>query len=259
MNAFYDDALIIRMIILKELRGKYRNNPLGLMLECLKPVIVCTAHYFYFAYAGRNVPDEVYLLFVMGGFSIWFCFITAYGGVSHSGKSGGITGIPGITAMHIYLARTIWSFLLFLLFAYIVAVPAEILGAPIAAPDFSLSVCTYGLAASLGFAFGLVTKSIAEVMPPLSPFLKLFRWALFITSGIYNSLSTMSRLEVGVIWYNPLIHLAEFQRHAFDPGYPLFHAVLWYPCLTLVVLLFFGLASTRALARRGRGMNGYFA
>lgn len=256
---FYDDALIMRMIILRDLRGKYRNNPLGLILEFLKPVILCTAHYFYFAFAGRNVPDDVYLVFVLGGFSTWLCFTTAYSAVEHGVKTGGATRIPGITAMHVGLAKCFWAFLLFLLFTYIVAVPARLLGAPISVPDLPLSVCTFGLTAALGFAFGLVTKALGTVMPPLRPFLKMFRWALFITSGIYNSLSTVSPVEEGIVVYNPLIHLSEYQRHSLDPGYPLFHASLAYPCLVLVILLFFGLSAERALARRGRGMNGYFA
>jgi ABC-type polysaccharide/polyol phosphate export permease len=260
LRGLYDDALIIRMIILKGLRSKYRDNPLGLLLEFLKPVIICTVHYFYFAYAGRDVPDDVYLAFVLGGFSIWFCFITAYSGTLEGRRSaGGVTNIPGVTLMHVCLAKSIWSCLLFFMFAYLVAVPAAILGTPISPPAFLLSFCCYGLAACLGFAFGLVTKAIAVVIPPLSPFLKLFRWALFISSGIYGSLSTVSHIEAGIVIYNPLIHLAEYERHALDPGYPVFHASLAYPCFILVVLLFFGLASNRALARRGRGMNGYFA
>jgi len=258
LRGLYDDALIIRMIILKGLRSKYRDNPLGLLLEFLKPVILCTAHYFYFAYVGRNVPNSVYLVFVLGGFSIWLTFITAYSGTLESGRSaGGVTNIPGITRMHVCLAKTVWSFLLFFLFAYLVAVPAAMLGAPISAPAFLLALYCYGMAAALGFAFGLVTRAIAVVMPPLSPFLKMFRWALFITSGIYNSLSTVSHIEAGVVTYNPIIHLAEYQRHAFDPGYPVFYPRLWYPELVLVGLLFFGLTAERSLTRRGRGMNNF--
>jgi capsular polysaccharide transport system permease protein len=132
-----------------------------------------------------------------------------------------------------------------------------LLGAPIEPPDLATTVQIYGLAALLGFSFALVTNAIADVLPALAPFLKLFRWALFITSGIYNSLSTMSKLEAGFVWYNPLIHLAEYQRNAFDPGYPVFYPRLWYPELVLVGLLFFGLTAERALTRRGRGMNNF--
>jgi ABC-type polysaccharide/polyol phosphate export permease len=67
----------------------------------------------------------------------------------------------------------------------------------------------------------------------------------------------MPRIEATYVWYNPLIHLAEYQRHAFDTGYPVFYARLWYPTLVLLGLLFFGLAADRALARRGRGMNAF--
>ncbi len=255
----FDDVLIIRTLILRNLRNKYRHNPLGLMLEFLQPVVVCTVHYWYFSLAGRNVPNNVYLVFVIGGFTIWFCFVAAYmGTLQRSGGTSGVTKIPGVTEMHVCLARTIWAFLLFFVFAYLVSYPAEWLGAPIMPPNLPLTAATYGLAAALGFAFGLVTNAIEDILPALGPFLKLFRWALFITSGIYDSLSTIGRTFLPVVWYNPLIHLAEYERHAFDPGYPVFFADLWYPVYVLAGLLFFGLAANRALARRGRGLNAIY-
>lgn len=260
LRELHDDMLIIRTLILRSLRGKYRNNPLGVMLEILKPVVLCGAHYFYFAYAGRDVPNKVYLLFVLGGFGTWFCFIAAYSGtIEAAGKGGGATHIAGVTAMHVCLAKCVWAFLLFVAFTYLVAEGGHILGAPIDAPNLFLVCATFGLTAGLGFSFGLLTSAIGTVVPPLWPFLKLFRWALFITSGIYSSLSTVSRLEGQFISYNPLIHLTEWDRHAMDPGYPVFYAHLSYPASIMVVLLFVGLAAHRALTPRGRGMNGYYA
>jgi ABC-type polysaccharide/polyol phosphate export permease len=258
LRRLYDDALIMRMLTLRELRGKYKGNPLGFLLELMKPVILCTVHYLYFAYIQKDVPNHVYLVFVAGGFSIWLCFIKTYMASLHSGR-GTAMNIPGVTPMHAYLATAIWSFLLFFAFSYAVSVPAWLLGAPIKPPNFMLSVRLYATASFLGLAFGLITSSIGTVIPPLAPFLKMFRWAMFITSGIYNSLSTMPRIEIVYVQYNPIINLAEYQRHSFDPGYPVFFASLSYPVELLAVLMLIGLAANRALARRGRGMNGYLA
>ncbi len=255
----FDDVLIIRALILRNLRNKYRHNPLGLMLEFLQPIVVCTVHYWYFALAGRNVPNDDYLVFVIGGFTIWFCFVYAFmGTLQRTGGANGVNKIPGVTEMHICLARSVWAFLLFFSFAYVVSFPAKWLGRPLSPPNLLLTATTYGLAAALGFAFGLVTNAIEDVLPALGPFLKLFRWALFITSGIYDSLSTIGQTFLPIVWYNPLIHLAEYERHAFDAGYPIFFADLWYPVYVLFGLLFVGLAANRALARRGRGMNAYY-
>jgi capsular polysaccharide transport system permease protein len=260
MMGVFDDLLIIRALMLRNMRNKYRDNPLGLMLEFLKPVIVCSVHYWYFSLAGRNVPDNKYLIFTIGGFSVWFCFIASYMGTLQRGMGAqGVTNVPGVTEMHLCLARSIWSFLLFVVFVYAFAFPGMWMGAPISPPNLLITLSCYGMAAGLGFAFGLVTNAIEDVVPALGPFLKMFQWALFITSGIYDSLSTISRLFLPYVVYNPLIHLAEYERHAFDPGYPVFFAHLAYPAYALVGLLFVGLAANRALARRGRGMNAYYA
>ncbi len=259
LRGLYDDVLILRMLTLRDLRGKYKGNPFGFMLELAKPVIVCSVHYMYFAYVGKNVPDQAYLVFVAGGFSVWFCFIKSYMAALGSGRGNSVMTIPGVTQMHARLASAVWSFLLFFTFAYALSVPAWLLGAPIKPPDFLLSMQVYVLASFLGLAFGLNVRAIGVVLPPLGPFLKLFRWAMFITSGIYNSLSTMPKIEVVYVRYNPIINLAEFQRHSFDSGYPVFFASISYPVELLAVLLVTGLIANRALARRGRGMNGYFA
>ncbi len=259
LRGLYDDVLILRMLTLRDLRGKYKGNPFGFMLELAKPVIVCSVHYMYFAYVGKNVPDQAYLVFVAGGFSVWFCFIKSYMAALGSGRGNSVMTIPGVTQMHARLASAVWSFLLFFTFAYALSVPAWLLDAPIKPPDFLLSMQVYVLASFLGLAFGLNVRAIGVVLPPLGPFLKLFRWAMFITSGIYNSLSTMPKIEVVYVRYNPIINLAEFQRHSFDSGYPVFFASISYPVELLAVLLVTGLIANRALARRGRGMNGYFA
>jgi ABC-type polysaccharide/polyol phosphate export permease len=258
LRGLYDDALIMRTLTLRELRGKYKGNPLGFLLELLKPAILCTVHYFYFAYMARDVPNHVYLVFVAGGFSTWLCFIKTYMATLHS-ASGTAMSIPGVTPMHASLATATWSFLIFFTFSYALSVPAWLLGAPISPPNFVLSVQTYGMASFLGLAFGLNTGAIGTVLPVLAPFLKMFRWAMFITSGIYNSLSTMPKIEMSYVRYNPIINLAEYQRHSFDAGYPVFFASMSYPAEVLAVLMLTGLAANRALARRGRGMNGYFA
>ena len=241
----------LRMVTLLTLKTKYLRNPMGLLLEFLQPVVICTAHCNFFELTSRPVPGNQYVIFTLGGFTIWFCFIGCYRQtLKIAARGAGVLATPGVTAMHLCLSTAIWSFFVYFTFDNLVAYPCHLLGLEIRPPDIGLTAITFGISAAMGFGFGLCVWSLAEVIPALGPFIKLFKWAIFVTSGIYDSLVTMSPVIAPYIWYNPLIHLAEYQRMAFYPGYPVYLVSLWYPFYWAVGLVTVGLFTNRALANR---------
>ncbi len=246
-----DDLFIIRALILRNLRVQHAGNPLGLFVEFLRPVVVCIAHYFYFTFTLRPVPGHQYAIFTVGGFSIYFAFVTAFSGTFDGGKwPNGATRMPGITRMHLRVARVAWAFLLYIGFAFAVVVPLRMLGQDVQIPNIPLTLVDFALAAGLGFGYGLVTTGIGTMLPALVPFLKVTQWAVFITSGVYDSLVTMPYVMAIYIRYNPLIHLAEFQRHAYYPGYPIYLVSQTYPLCWAIGLILTGLLMNRALCNR---------
>ena len=222
-----EDWLIMRALILRSLRVRHTGNPLGIFVEIFRPLAICTAHYFYFSLMQRDVPGNEGAKYPAG---------------SHN--------IPGITRMHLRVAGALWAFILYLFFAYAVVYPLQLLGQPVKAPELGLSLIDYGLAASLGFGYGLVCAAIGEVVSALKPVIKLLEWAVFISSGVYDSLLTIPVPVAKYIQYNPLIDLAEYQRRAYYAGYPIFMVTLTYPAIWAAGLVFSGLAINRALNRR---------
>jgi ABC-type polysaccharide/polyol phosphate export permease len=212
--------------------------------------VICTAHYYYFSLMQRDVPGNQYAIFTIGGFSVWFTFLAAYHGAFDGAKyPAGSHNIPGISRMHLRVAGALWAFVLYLFFANAVVPPLQIIGQPVKFPAVGLSLLDYGLAASLGFGYGLVCAAICQVVPALKPVVKILEWAVFITSGVYDSLLTIPIPVAKIIQYNPLIDLAEYQRHAYYPGYPIYMVTLTYPAVFAFVLIFFGLATNRVMGR----------
>jgi len=251
LTVLIEDWLIIRAIILRSLRVRHSGNPLGIFVEVFRPIVICTAHYFYFSLMQRNVPGNQFAIFTIGGFSVWFTFIAAYHGAFDGAKyPAGSHNIPGITRMHLRVAAVFWAFILYLFFANAVVAPLQIIGQPVTTPDLGLSIIDYGVAALLGFGYGLVCAAICQVVPALKPVVKILEWAVFITSGVYDSLLTIPIPVAKIIQYNPLIDLAEYQRHAYYPGYPIYMVTLTYPAIWAASLVFFGLATNRVLGRR---------
>jgi capsular polysaccharide transport system permease protein len=251
--AVLEDWLIIRSIILRNLRVRHIGNPLGIFVEVFRPIVICTAHYYYFSLMQRNVPGNQYAIFTIGGFTVWFTFIAAVHGTFDGARwPAGSQNMPGVSRMHLRMAKVIWAFALYLFFAYAVVWPLQTMGQPVEPPALGLSIINYGLAASLGFGYGLVCGAICQVVPALTPVVKVLEWAVFITSGVYDSLLTIPVPIAKIIQYNPLIDLAEYQRHAYYPGYPVFMVTLTYPAVWMVGLVFFGLAANRYLSKRRR-------
>lgn len=246
-----DDLIIIRALILRNLRVQHANNPLGIFMELLRPVVICLVHYLYFTLTERPVPGHQYAIFTIGGFSIYFAFAAAYYGTFDGGKwPNGATMFPGVSRMHLRVARVVWAFAIHAAFAFAVVVPLSLLGQDIYFPKVPLTLADFAMATGLGFGYGLITSGIGVLFPALVPFLKVTQWAVFITSGVYDSLVTMPRLMAAVIWYNPLIHLAEFQRYAYYSGYPTYMVSLTYPLFWAIGLTLVGLLMNRALCNR---------
>jgi capsular polysaccharide transport system permease protein len=148
------------------------------------------------------------------------------------------------------VARVTWAFILYVGFAVAVVVPLRMLGQQVEIPNIPLTIIDFALAAGLGFGYGLVMSGIGTMVPALIPFLKVTQWAVFITSGVYDSLVTMPVIMATYVWYNPLIHLAEFQRYAYYSGYPTYLVTLTYPLLWAIGLILTGLLINRALCNR---------
>ena len=128
-----------------------------------------------------------------------------------------------------------------LTFCLLALVPLNIYGGRLPLPDVPTTFLIFGIAGGLGFGVGLTLDGIGSVVPLVKTAEKILTWALFVTSGLYFSLGTIPPIVADYFWYSPLIHLIEYERHAFDPGYPIALLDLRYPAVVMMVALTLGL------------------
>ena len=244
-----DDLRILRALMLRNLAARYGGNPLGLPLEMLRPVAVVLAHWALFAVLHKQMPGEIPIpLFVIAGFSVWFAFnYTAMGAASGARFPAGATLLPGVTAMHLRLARAAWPLLVNLVFCVAAVLPLRLFGIVLPMPSLIQTAVIFAIAGSLGVGFGLLSERLGAISPFGRPIEKLITWALFVTSGLYFIVYHSLPVLAAVLLWNPVLHLVEFERHAFDPGYPLVLVDLRYPAVLAAGLLLLGLASCRAI------------
>ena len=248
--ATVDQILICRALILRNLRLKYLNNPLGFVLEFLRPVVVDAAHYFYFQATNRPVPGHQYAVFTIAGFAIWFLFSATMGAAENGAAwPAGVLGFPGVSRMNLRVAAAAWSFFLYVFFAFAWVLPLMAYGADLRFPVIPITVFIYFVTATMGFGYGLTLEGLCRYWPAMKPFMDIFIWIVFITSGVYDSLTLMPRVMAKIIWYNPMIHLAEFARQAYWSAYPVYLVNMIYPICWAAGILFLGLLVNRWLRR----------
>ncbi|WP_237476571.1 ABC transporter permease [Lichenibacterium dinghuense] len=243
-----DHLMVLRALVLRDLRAHHRSSALGVLVELVRPAVVVFVHYWMFYLLRKPMPGQIPIeAYVLAGFSVWFAFQSTWSGASVGGKwPGGATAWPGVTDMHLRLAKAGWGLLLNLAFCMLALLPLKVLGADDVVPNVRQTFVVFAMAGGSGFGLGLVLEGLGRRLAFVKTVEKLLTWGLFITSGLYFSIATTPPLVARYYWYNPLLHLLEHERHAFDAGYPVGLVDLRYPAMFTVGLLVTGLLVYRS-------------
>jgi capsular polysaccharide transport system permease protein len=248
-----DHVLIIRAIVLRNLRLKYLNQPTGFVVEFLRPAIACVAHYFVFWAVQKQMPPGISLEeYIWAAFLVWFPIIQTYGGLQQPNRTKAPPFL-GVSPMHMRLAICAWAVILNATFCYISVSLMIIFGDNIGFPSVPLTALILLLAAMLGFGLGLFVEGICRAVPLVAPLFHLMPYFLFISAGIYYSAATAPPALARIFVFSPTLHLVEYERYAFDPGYPISLVSLSYPAACAASFLLLGLATNRRLRYKREG------
>lgn len=107
----------------------------------------------------------------------------------------------------------------------------------------------------LGAGFGLVSAVIRLYLPGYSSFQALLMRILFFVSGIYFVADSLPQVLRDALWYNPVMHLIEWERSAFFYGFESHFYDPMYLLLWILGLGFLGLAGERATRSKLRQLG----
>jgi ABC-type polysaccharide/polyol phosphate export permease len=221
-----DHIFIIRALILRNIRLKYFRRPAGFFLEFLQPTLVCILHYFIFGLINKAMPPGVSLeQFIWGSFPIWFIFSHIYF-VLEKARPSARPPFPGVTAMHMRLAICAWPVIANATFCFVSVFLMNVFGDHVPIPDVPLTALIMMITAMIAFGFGLTCEGITRVVPIIGPIIHFLPWLVFLTCGIYFSIVSLPPEMEFIGSYNPILNLIEYERHAFNPGYPVFLVTL---------------------------------
>lgn len=101
ISELFNHRFLVRNLIRREVRGRYRNAMLGYLWTVIEPALLAIVYWFLFVMlAGK--PDEMYPVWVLLGVVTWGCF-----GKSLSATVNSLTG--NARTLHlVYFPRTIF-------------------------------------------------------------------------------------------------------------------------------------------------------
>lgn len=244
-----DHLFILRALILRYLRLKYRDNHFGVMMEFFRITVVVVCHYFAFWVRNKRMPADIPIeTFVISSFAVWYALKDAWKATDGGWRlPQGQALMPGVTPMHMRLAKAGWGFLKALSFCLAAPVLLNLFGDRLDFPNVPLTVLIFLIATGIGFGCGMIVEALSHVWPASHLVSHVVLWLIYMTGGHYVSIVYLPWVTEQVFWFNPLLQLTEYQRNAAFPGYPIGLVGLLYPALFAAATLPIGLMLQRWL------------
>ena len=240
----FEQMLLMRALILRQLRLHYRETRFGFLLEYVRPTVVMGLHFLLFEALKKPMPAKIPVeLFIIGSFATWFAAVHVMRSTSHAPKDA--AGIPGVSELHIALSRMAWEFMSMLSYSILCVVVLKLCGRPEPLPNLPKLTLYFALATLLGLGIGLVLQSLARVFASIETVNKNLFWILYVTSGHYFSVSAGRHGLADLVLWNPLLHISELTRQALYPGYPTALVSVVYPVAVAAGLIITGLVLER--------------
>ena len=246
-----DHLFILRALILRYLRLKYRDNSFGVIMEYFRITVVVVCHYFAFWVRNKRMPADIPIeAWVLNSFAVWYAMKDAWKAADGGWRlPQGQALMPGVTPMHMRLAKAGWGFLKALTFCLAAPMILNVFGDNLDFPNVPLTILIFLIAAGVGFGFGMIVEALSHLWPVTHLVAHVLLWIIYMTGGHYTSIVYLPWATEQVFWFNPLLQLSEYQRNAAFAGYPIGLVTLSYPAICAAVSLPIGLMLHRWLRR----------
>ena len=222
-----EQFIIIKSLVVKDLKLKYKNSILGYFWSLLHPIIYIAIFYIVFSKAFPSVDN--YALYVISGILFWTFFSTGTSQMTTSIVSNGhILKSVFIPAYFFPLSLLMSALINFMLSLAPFVIVMVILGAKI---DFHLicvipivllfSVFTYGFGLFLG-ALNVFYRDVNMIWMSFSP-------AIFYATPIAYVIDIVPEKWLFIYKFNPVTHFLEATHHVIYDG-------LWLTIQELCIL-----------------------
>ncbi len=214
ISILFQYRFLVRNLVRREIRGRYRNAMLGYTWTILEPAMLASVYYFLFIMLAGN-PDKMYPVWVILGVIVWSCFGKALqatvASLSKNGQTMHLVYFPRIifpiTAMHGSIIVSLMSCL--------VVIPIMLFY------DFPVTIYLVYIPLSIIMA-GFLAVGLGMLVAPLNCVQRdvehLFRFIVragfFLSPVMWTYEMAIERGSFGeMVLYNPMVVPLTMARH----------------------------------------------
>ncbi len=211
---FFKHRFLIRNLVRKEIRGRYRNAMLGYTWTVLEPAMLASVYYFLFIMLAGN-PDKMYPVWVIIGVIVWSCFGKALQGVvsslSRNGQTIHLVYFPRI----IFPATAVLGNIIISMMSCFIVIPIILF--------YDLPITIYLVYVPISiFMAGFLAIGLGMLVAPLNCIQRdiehLFRFIVragfFLSPVMWTYEMALERGAIGeMVLYNPMVVPLTMARH----------------------------------------------
>lgn len=245
---------VVSALILRETRSRYGNSKLGFFWALFEPFAHIAVFMAIFSAMGRAIPiGDSMGVFILTGIAPWLLFNNIVTGIM-GGVEGNraLLGYPQVMPLDTMIARILLEsstiIIIFLLFIGL----ALNFGFTIEIDDVLMMMSSVGILVVLAAGVGMINAAIKLYYPSYATIYSALSRPFYFMSGIFFTADFLSPEVLGLIDFNPILHIVEWFRSGF---YRSFNSEFYdtnYVFTTTLVIFIIGLMAERATRKRAR-------
>lgn len=210
----FKHRFLVRNLVRKEIRGKYRNALLGYTWTVLEPAMLAAVYYFLFIMLAGNA-DKMYPVWIIIGVVVWSCFGKALQGtvssLSRNGQTIHLVYFPRV----IFPMTAVQGNIIISMMSCLVVIPIMIIY------DLPLTIYLIYLPLSILMA-GFLAIGLGMLVAPINCMQRdiehLFRFIVragfFLSPVMWTYEMALERGAFGeMVLYNPMVVPLTMARH----------------------------------------------
>jgi lipopolysaccharide transport system permease protein len=214
ISTVFKYRFLVRNLVRREIRGKYRNAMLGYTWTVLEPILLASVYYFLFVMLAGN-PDKMYPIWVLLGVIIWGCFGRSLSGsvssLSRNAQTIHLVYFPRI----IFPITSIFGNIVISMMSCLVVIPIMIVyGLPITV-HLALIPLSVFFAGFLGIGLGMLVAPLNCMQRDVEHLFRfIVRAGFFLSPVMWTYEMALERGVFGeIVLFNPMVVPLTMARH----------------------------------------------
>ncbi len=214
-------ARVIYALMMQEVHTIYGNTKLGYIWALFQTTTQVLIFWIIRTVTKFTPPHGMHIfLFLLTGFALFTMFRgTINKCMSAVTSNNSLLTFPQVTPVDLMISRTLLLWATEMVASLVMLSIAVTLGMPLAVTDYGKLFFALLISPLLGLGVGMTCASLTVIFPVINRLLPLFMRALFLTSGVFFSLSRFPSYIIKWLWWNPMLQIIECGRSALSRGY----------------------------------------